>query len=211
VSEVTTRFVFVYGLFNENISSSKIICVMQETAGLVSSFELRICRKGIRIAARSTETFGRTMALKRNKRINFVQFKKSLPVRNWGLHMWRTQQYGCLCADTCWLPTFLITTLPPLQLIPLPFPWYARPCFKPHINPIHKSRYIYRHRRPIARGRSRFGGPNCKRFAPARLLTDRDKRCFTKRNRRWKREMQIKFKKEVNKRTEIDELHCLEG
>lgn len=90
---------------------------------------------------------------------------------------------------------FLITTLPPLQLIPLPFPWYARPCFKPHINPIHKSRYIYRHRRPIARGRSRFGGPNCKRFAPAHLLTDRDKRCFIERNRRRKREMQIKFKK----------------
>lgn len=169
--------------------------MMQRTAGLVSSCELIICRNGIRIAACSTERFGCTMALIRNKRINFVRFQKSFPVRNWGLHMWSTQQYGCLCADTCWLPTLLITTLPSLQLIQLPFPWYAHPCFKPHINPIHKSRYIYRHRRPIARGRSRFGGPNCKRFAPACLLTDRDKRCFIKRNRRRKREMQIKFKK----------------
>jgi len=38
-------------------------CMMQGTAGLVSSFEISICRKGIRVAARSTETFGCTMAL----------------------------------------------------------------------------------------------------------------------------------------------------
>ena len=62
-------------------------CMMQGTAGLVPSFELSICRKGIRIAARSTETFGRTMALIRNKRISFVQFEKSLPLRNGGLLM----------------------------------------------------------------------------------------------------------------------------
>ena len=162
-------------------------CMMQRTAGLVSGFELSTCRKGIRIAASSTATLGCSIALIRNKRTYVVQFRKSVPVRKWGLHMWSAQQYGWLYADTCWLPTFLITTLSPLQLIPPPFPWYARPCFKPHINPIHKSRYVCRHRKPIAGGRSRFGGPNCKRFAPARLLADRDKRCFIKRNRRRKK------------------------
>jgi hypothetical protein len=50
----------------------------------------------------------------------------------------------------------------------------------------------------IARGRSRFAGPNCKRFAPALLLLDRSPSMFRKPEQ-CERE---KIKKTTNKRTE---------
>lgn len=95
----------------------------------------------------------------------------------------------------------VITPFLPQSIVLFLIPWYVRPCFKAHISPIHKSRLICRHRRPIARGRSRFGGPNCKSFAPALLLSDRNPSMFRKPEQ-CEREMKTKFKKITNKRTE---------